>query len=725
MRRAVLALVISLASTTGIAAGGPAPAYPPATRGTVVDHYFGKAVPDAYRWMENSHDTALHKWVDAENALTNSYMTKNPIHHWFAKRLTELWNVPTEATPIPVEGGKIFFERNSGLLNQPVVFVQDSPSAKPRVLIDPNVISPDGSTALSRFIPSPDGKLLAYALAPGGGDWMDYHVLDVASGKPLRDVVRWLKSSGVAWTRDDRGFFYTRYPAPAKGNEINQETVRETVYYHALGTPQSADRLIYGRPDLAYWLIDPTVTENGRYLFVTLSHGSSRDTELYFADMGNPLKPDIAAPLKPLYDKNDAIYWLIDVRNDEAYLQTNLAAPRDRIVAAKLSDPNPAHWRTVVPEGNAVMQYATFAGPYIAVARIVDATSRFELYGTDGKSAGAIHLPELGTIVDLSGTQSSSFLYYNFSSFLYPTSTFRYDLRTGKTETVSEPTTKFDRSNYETKLVFYPSRDGTMVPMFILAAKNVKLDGSRPTMLYGYGGFDGTLTPIYKPAYSAWLELGGVFALSNPRGGDTYGEAWHRAGMLGNKQNVFDDFAWGAKYLIAKGYTSARHIGIQGRSNGGLLVGAEITEHPGLFGAAYAEHGVFDMLRYQRFSDGGLFVPELGSSDDAKAFKWLYAYSPLHNVKDGACYPPTLITTSWDDDRAVPMHSFKFAAALQHAQACSNPILLRTTGATAHSYMPTDQAIAQNADEWAFLGYYLGMTEASIPRTAPATIKGD
>lgn len=716
MRPTALALVIALAPGIAGAGGPPAPAYPPATRGAVVDHYFGTAVSDPYRWMENSNDPALHKWVDAENRLTQTYMTKNPIRPWFAKRLAELWNVPTQTAPAPVHGGRIFFERNSGLQNQPVVFAQDSFSAKPRALIDPNKISPDGSTALSRFIPSPDGKLLAYALSPGGSDLMTFYVVDVATGRKLPDAIRGMVASNVAWTNDDRGFFYPRYPELPKGSEMTQPSVQETVYYHALGTPQSSDQLIYARPDLAYWLLVPTLSDDGRYLFVTLNHGSSTSTELYVADMGNPLKPEVTAPLKPIYVKNDAAYDPIDVRNGELYLQTNLGAPRQRIVAARLSDPDPAHWRMVVPEGKAVMQYASFAGPYIVVGSFVDAASRLELYGTDGKPAGAIHLPELGTITDFAGNQGSDFLYYNFSSFLYPTSTYRYDVRTGKTDPISEPGTKFDRSKYVTKLIFYPSKDGTMVPMFVLAAKNLKLDGSHPTMLYGYGGFDGTLTPVFKPAYPVWLELGGVFALSNPRGGDTYGEAWHRAGMLGKKQNVFDDFAWGAKYLIAKGYTSASHIGIQGRSNGGLLVGAEITQHPELFGAAYAEHGVFDMLRYQRFSAGGFFVPELGSSDDAAAFQWLHAYSPLHNVRDGTCFPSTLITTSWDDDRAVPMHSFKFAAALQRAQSCSNPILLRTTGATAHSYMPTDQAIAQNADEWAFAGYYLGMTQASVPK---------
>jgi prolyl oligopeptidase len=716
MRPVAIVLFACLLSGMAGAGGVSEPEYPPAARGTVVDHYFGTAVPDPYRWMETSNDPDLHKWVDAETRLTQAYMAKNPIRPWFAKRLTELWNIPTQTTPEPVHGGRIFFERNSGLQNQPVVYVQDSPSAKPRQLIDPNKISPDGSTALSRFIPSPDGKLLAYALSPGGSDWMDYRVIDVATGKQLPDVVRWIKAANVAWTNDDKGFFYARYPEPPKGNEINEANVSETVYYHALGAPQSADRLIYARPDLAYWLIVPTVSEDGRYLFATLNQGSSTKTRLYLADMGDPLRPDVGAKLKSFYDKNDAAYDVIDVRKGELYLQTNLGAPRQKIVAAKLSDPDPTHWRTVVPEGKAVMQYAAFAGPHIAVDSIVDATSRLELYGTDGKGLGPVPLPALGTVTDISGIQRSDFLYYNFSSFLYPTSTYRYDVRSKKTDTISQPVTKFDRSKYETKLVFYPSKDGTMVPLFIVAAKNIRLDGSHPAMLYGYGGFDGTLTPIFKPAYPAWLEMGGVFALSNPRGGDTYGEAWHQAGMRDKKQNVFDDFAWGAKYLIAKGYTSAKHIGIQGRSNGGLLTGAELTQHPELFGAVYSEHPALDMLRYQHFSAGGLFVPELGSSDDPRAFKYLYAYSPLHNIKDGVCYPPTLITTSWDDDRAVPMHAFKFTAAMQRAQACTNPILLRTSGATAHSYMPTDQAIAQNADEWAFAGYYLGMTKASIPQ---------
>lgn len=689
---------------------------PVAPERPVIDDYFGTKVADPYRWMENSRDPFLHKWVDAENRWTEAYLARVPIRRWIGRRLTELWNFPGETTPQQVHGPRIFFERNTGLQNQSVLYVRDSPSARPRVLLDPNVISPDGSTALSNYFPSPDGRLLAYTLAPGGGDWMTVHVLDVSTGKPLKDEVRWLNASYVSWTNDDRGFFYFRYPPPPKENRINQELVHETVAYHVLGTSQAADRQVFARPGLPHAIIEGGVTEDGRYLFVTVNNGSANENELYVARLGDPLKPDIGAAPEPLYVKNDAAYQPIDVKDGVLYIQTNLGAPRWRIVAARLSDPDPARWRTVVPEGKGVLQAVGFAGRYLVVDSIVDAAGRLDLFETGGRPAGRLALPGFGTIMGLSGMQSSDRLYYGFSSYLTPTTTYCYNVRTGKTETVFSPRPKFDASKYETREVFYPSKDGTMVPMFILAGRKLRLDGSHPTILLGYGGFDSTLTPFFKPPYPVWLEMGGIFAVANMRGGDTYGEAWHRAGMLGKKQNVFDDFAWAAKYLIEKGYTSRQHLGIQGKSNGGLLVGASITQHPDLFGAAYVEHGVLDMLRYQYFSGGAFWAPEYGSSDNARAFHWLFPYSPLHNVRNGTCYPPTLITTSWDDDRVVPMHEFKFTAAMQRAQACANPVLLRTTGATAHSYMPTDQNIAQATDIWAFEGYNLGVTPASIPR---------
>jgi prolyl oligopeptidase len=688
----------------------PAPShYPPARRDNTVDHYFGTAVPAPYRWMENMQDPALHAWVEAENRFSDSYLAKIPLRDRIATRLTELWNHPTETTPIQIGGPRLFFRRNAGLQNQSVLYVRESASAAPRVLLDPNILSEDGSTALAGAWPSPDGKYLAYALSEGGSDWRIVRVMEVASGKLLPDVVRWLKFSNVAWTNDDKGFFYSRYPQPAAGNAISQEIVQESIYHHALGAAQSADRLIYSRPDLPHWIIEGSLGESGRYFFVTLVNGTGPQNELYIADLGDPLKPNIMAPLKPFYAKDDIILQPVEIKDDILYLQTNLDAPRQRIAAATLSDPVPAHWRTVVPEGKGVMQFSGIAGGRLVVDSQIDATSRVDLYDLNGKSDGSLPLPAPGTVYDLSARMDSSILYYNFTSFLYPTSIYRYDLRSKALSVEFQPHTGFDVSRYDTKQVSYPSRDGTKVPMFIVAPKNLKQDGVNPTILYGYGGFDITITPLYKPILPVWLEQGGVYAVANLRGGDTYGEAWHRAGMLGNKQNVFDDFAWAAKYLFANGYTSPKHLGIQGYSNGGLLTGASITERPQLFGAAYVGHGVLDMLRYQHFSGGALWGPEYGLSDDPKAFQWLHAYSPLHNVKDGTCYPPTLITTSWDDDRVVPMHEFKFAAALQHGQGCDNPILLRTTGGTAHSYMPTDKDIVQTADIWAFEGQALGM----------------
>ena len=708
-------LMIAILLAASVQASSVRP--PSAPEHPVIDDYFGTRVADPYRWMENSQDPALRKWVEAENRLTESWLAKIPLRRLMASRLKAIWNYPDQSTPEQVLGPRLFFERNTGLQNQSIQYVRDSASAGPRVLVDPNVISPDGSLAFAQGAPSPDGKLLAYALSPAGGDWMTVHVRDVATGKDLTDVLDWLKFSYVAWTNDDRGFFYERYPAPPKGKEISQQDVRQSLYYHRLGTPQSVDRLIYARSDRPDWYITADISEDGRTLFVVLNRGTAPENELYVADLGDPLKPNVAAPLKALYVKNNAMYSPIDVRNGELYLETDLGAPRRRIVAAKLDGPEPARWRTVVPEGKGVIESVGFAGGYLAVDTMTDAVSRFELYDTDGRLARRIALPEPGTVLGFSGLQGSDVLYYGFGSFLWPTSSYRYDLRTGKTETVFQPEMKFDPAKFETREVFYPSKDGTMVPMFILAAKSVKLDGSHPAILLGYGGFGDTYRPFFKRIYAAWLESGGIYAIANIGGGDTYGDAWHRAGMLGRKQNTFDDFAWAAKYLIEKGYTSAKHLGIQGKSNGGLLIGASITQNPALFGAAHIDRGVLDMLRYQRFSSGPGVVPEYGSSDDPRAFKWLYAYSPLQNVRQGTCYPPTLITTSWDDDRVVPMHSFKFAATLQRAQACANPVLLMTMEATAHSYMPTDKAIAQTADVLAFEGYNLGMTSASNSQT--------
>ncbi|HEX5961286.1 MAG TPA: prolyl oligopeptidase family serine peptidase [Rhodanobacteraceae bacterium] len=709
---AAMAVVVALPV---LAAASPANIeYPAAHKDKTVDTYFGTKVPAPYQWMEDLTDPRLRQWVDAENKLTDDYLAKIPVRGWIERRLTELWNYAKEGTPYQLKDGTLFFRRNSGLQNQSVVYVQ-APGGKPRVLLDPNKLSPDGSIALKGAAPSPDGKYYACALSEGGSDWESIHVMDVATGKELPVVIDWVKFSGISWTHDNKGFFYSRYPQPPKGEaRISHAVANQKLYYHTLGTPQSDDKLVYARPDLPHAFLGGEVSEDGRYLLVYVQNNAISKNQLYYADLGNPDQPDLGARIQPLYTKNDAMYSPIGHSGDTLYLQTTLDAPRGRIVATKFSDPAPARWRAVVPEQP---QGVVLAGATLADGRIMAnyqdvAKSNLRLYDTSGKLLDTLALPTLGTVGGISARNDSKTAYYAFTSYLYPTTIYRFDVADGKTQVYFKPDVKFDPAQYETKQVFYTSKDGTRVPMFIVAKKGLKLDGSHPTMLYAYGGFDVSVTPGFHPMLPVWLEMGGVYAVANLRGGGEYGEAWHHAGMLGNKQSVFDDFAWAAKYLIKNGYTSTQHLGIQGYSNGGLLTGASITQRPQLFGAAFIGHGVLDMLRYQDFSGGSFWVPEYGSSADQQAFGWLIKYSPLHNIHAGTCYPPTLITTSWDDDRVVPSHEFKFAAKIQQAQACDNPILLQTFGSTSHTYMPTDKEIRQEADVWAFQAYNLGITQA-------------
>jgi prolyl oligopeptidase len=692
-------------------------AYPTPHRDTTVDTYFGIKVAAPYQWMEDLNNKKLHQWVAAENKVANAYLAKIPVRGWIKKHLTKLWNYPKEGTPIQLENGMLFFRRNSGLQNQSVVYMQKSAKAKPRVLLDPNKLSANGQIALAFFVPSRNGKYIAYALSVGGSDWETIHVMNVKTGKKLPDTVNHVKFSGISWTQDGKGFFYSRYPAPPKSEEakIRQKVVNQKFYYHRLGTSQSDDKLVYAVPKHPEWNVGGGVSENGRYLFVFVENGTASKNMLYYADLGKPKKPNIGARLKPLYTKNDAEYSPIGVIGDTLYLQTTLNAPKGSIVAAKLNDPSPEDWRVIVPQAKGVLRNAALADGKILANYSIVAKSRLKLFGTKGKLLNTFKLPTLGTIRGVSARNDSKSVYYAFTSFLYPTTLYRYNIETGKTSTYFKPKVAFDPSFYQTKQVFYHSKDGTRVPMFIVVKKGIKLDDSHPTVLYGYGGFDITITPSFNPMLPVWLELGGVYAVPNLRGGGAYGQKWHKAGMLGNKQNVFDDFAWAAKYLIRKGYTSKAHLGIQGYSNGGLLTGASITERPKLFGAAYIGHGVLDMLRYQDFSGGALWAPKYGTSNIKKDFEWLIKYSPLQNVQKGTCYPPTFITTSWDDDRVVPSHEFKFTAKIQRAQGCTNPILLRTTGGTSHVYMPTDKQIAQTADVWAFEAYNLGITQTPEP----------
>ncbi|HEY1992160.1 MAG TPA: prolyl oligopeptidase family serine peptidase [Gammaproteobacteria bacterium] len=688
--------------------------YPAARRADTVDDYHGVKVPSPYGWMEDINSPEVAKWVEQENKLTFSYLDKIPERPWMQQRLKALWNYEKVSTPYRI-GGKLFFTRNTGLQNQSEVYVQGPQDATPALVMDPNALSPDGSVALLSWVPSTSARYFAYGLSQGGSDWEELHVRDLVTGKDTDDDIKWVKFSAASWTNDDKGFFYSRYPAPAAAKAIATEIKDQTLYYHVLGTPQSADRLIYARPDLPDWIVSGSVSEDGRYLYIVLSNGNDAQNELYYADLGDPKHPDISAAIKPLFTANDAQYQPLDEEGDTLFLQTSKDAPNRKVVSFTFSDPDPKHWKTVVPESKNSIESSFLVGGEIAVSYLVDAKSQVDLYSTDGQLKTQLKLPDLGTVGGFSGRNDTPELFYSFTSYLYPTSAFRLDLHDGSTSTFFKPKVPFDASPFETRQVFYTSKDGTKVPMFIVAKKGLKLDGKNPTLLYAYGGFDISITPSFNPILPVWLELGGVYAVPNLRGGGEYGEAWHSAGMFGKKQNVFDDYAWAAKYLVAQRYTSVKQLGISGYSNGGLLVGASITENPQLFGAAYGGAGVMDMLRYQKFSGGNLWASEYGSADDPKAFQWLHAYSPVQNVKPGTCYPPTLLTTADHDDRVVPSHTYKFGAALQAAQACDNPVLVRIETKTSHNYMPTDKRIAQTVDVWAFLAYSLGITAAPKP----------
>ena len=695
--------------STGYCAQPTALAYPVAHRDKIVNDYFGTKVPAPYQWMENLSDPRLTPWIAAENALTDNYLAGLKLRATFYTDLTKLWNYPKQTSPLQ-RGPYLFYRRNSGIQNQSVLYVQRGATGTPHVLIDPNSFSHHGNLALAAYEPSPNGQYVAYALSKGGSDWQTIHVLDVATGKTLSHPVRWVKFSDISWTHNSKGFFYSRYPQPPKGKAIAQRLENQALYYHQLGQSQSQDRLIYHRPDLKEWVINGDVSENGRYLFITLAFHTTRN-ELYIASLGNPNHPKLGAKIRPLFIKDDASYTPIGTEGDSVFVQTDLNAPLGRVVAVDIYHPAPADWRVVVPQqNNAVLDSAHMADGKILVHRMVVDKARLDLYSTGGHLIGPIKLPDqTGTVGGISARNTKKHVYFGFTSFLRPGEIARYNVATGKETVFFRPNVPFNPAHYTVRQVFYPSTGGVKVPMFIVARKGVVLNGKNPTILYGYGGFDVTIPPYFSPSIATWLRLGGVYALANLRGGGVYGQAWHQAGMLQHKQNVFDDFANAAHYLINQHYTTSPHLGIMGYSNGGLLTGASVTEHPHLFGAVYIGHGVLDMLRFEKFSGGEYWISEYGTATKAKDFKWLYAYSPLQNLHKGVCYPPTMITTSTDDDRVVPSNAYKFAAQMQRDQSCPNPILLHTALHTSHIYMPVHKHLRHDADNWGFMGHALGM----------------
>jgi prolyl oligopeptidase len=682
--------------------------YPETRRDAVVDDYFGTKVPAPYRWLEDENSPAVREWVNAENAVTFKYLATIPLREPFRRRLTELWNYEKVSVPRRV-AGRLFYSKNSGLQNQSPLYEQASLTATPREILDPNTLSPDGSIALATTSVSDDGRYLVYGLSQGGSDFEQLHMRSLADGRDLPDTVHWVKFSRISWTKDGGGFFYSRFPAPAAGQALRAAALNQKLYYHLVGTPDSADRLIFERPDLPDWYINGGTTEDGRFLFITLVRGTETRNEIFYADLGDPHRPNLSAPIRPLFTANDAEYRVLGNLGDTIFVLTTNDAPNRRVISLVLPDTARGRWRTVVPSGPNVIESALLAGGRLVVQYLVDVKSRIRMFATDGRAIGDVPLPGIGTVGGLSGRADTPELFYSFTSFLQPTTVFHYDFRTGRSTPFQPPHVAFDPSGYETKQVFYRSKDGTRIPMFITAKKGLARDGRNPTVLYAYGGFDISVTPAFSPVVAVWLEHGGVYAVPNLRGGGEYGEAWHRAGMLDRKQNVFDDFIAAAEYLIRERYTSPAHLAIHGYSNGGLLVGATMVQRPDLFAAAYAGAGVMDMLRYQRFSAGVGWVPEYGSSDDSTQFRYLIKYSPVQNVKPGTCYPATIVTTADHDDRVVPSHSYKFIAALQAHQACDRPVIIRVETETSHGYMPTDKRIAQLADVWAFTGWNVGM----------------
>ena len=686
--------------------------YPAAKRDTLNSNYFGTLVPTPYQWMEDQSATEITAWVEAENKLTFEYLDKIPLRNTIKERLTKLWNYERVGVPtLSSCSGPLFYSKNSGLQNQSPVFMQKSINAKASLILDPNDLSPDGSIAMADYSPSSDAHYLCYALSQGGSDWQELHVKDLITGTDLADTVRWVKFSGISWTNDNQGFFYSRFPEPAKGTMLTSEAIGQQLCYHKLGTNQSEDKKIYDLKESPGWYVGGGVTEDGSYLIIYISKGTDPKNKLYAVDLHDPQNPDLSAPVKPVFDKSDAEYSVLGNVGTTLYMQTTLNAPHRKIVSFDINFPDTKQWREIVPEQKNVIESSGLIAGRVLAQYLEDAKSKVEIYSLNGRHVDVLQLPGIGTVAGLSGRFDAPDLFFAFTSFLYPTTVFHYDFDSKKQTAFQPPHVDFKADDFETRQVFYNSKDGTRIPMFITLKKGTKLDSNNPTILYAYGGFNISMLPFFSTATAIWLEMGGIYAVPNLRGGGEYGEAWHEAGMKGKKQNVFDDFIAAAEYLIKEKYASASKIGIEGASNGGLLIGAVETQRPDLFGAAHAAVGVMDMLRYQKFSAGVGWVPEYGSSDDSTEFQYLIKYSPLHNIKSAVEYPPTLVTTADHDDRVVPSHSYKFTAEMQHAQSGGHPILIRVETQTSHGYMPTDKRIAQSTDILTFMAHNLGINK--------------
>jgi len=710
MHLRTFAAVMTALLITAAAVGAPIE-YPKTKKVEQVDDYHGTKVADPYRWLETDVRTSkdVADWVAAENKITFDYLGTIPEREPIRKQLTTLWNYEKFSTPFK-RGGHYFFSKNNGLQNQFVFYTVDKWGDTPRVLLDPNSWSKDGTVALGGVAISDDAKYAAYSTSEAGSDWQVIKVVEVPSGKPLPDEIKWVKFSGIAWTNDDKGFFYSRFPAVEAGKAYQSLNRDQKVYYHRLGTPQSDDPVVYENAEHPEWNHDADVSEDGRYLIINTTSGTASRNQVHIKDLQDPY----AMPVT-LVGKIENDYSFVGNDGPVLYFRTDLKAPKGRLISIDLRNPAPENWKELIPEGEAKLQSVTYSGHRLVADYLSDAHSDIRIYDTAGKLVRNVALDGIGSAFGFGGRSDDNETFYSFSSYATPPSVYRYDIATGEKSLVFRAKVSMNPAGYEVKQVFYTSKDGTKVPMFISYKKGLKLDGNNPTLLYAYGGFDISLTPSFSISRLTWMNMGGVYAVANLRGGGEYGEAWHEAGTKLHKQNVFDDFIAAAEYLIKNNYTKPAKLAVQGGSNGGLLIGAVETQRPDLFGATLPAVGVMDMLRFNQFTAGRYWVDDYGSSANADEFKALYAYSPYHNIKPGTKYPATLITTADTDDRVVPGHSFKFAAAIQEAQAGPAPVLIRIETRAGHGGgKPTSKLIEETTDEIAFLVKNLGM---KLPKT--------
>lgn len=697
----IIALFVLLPAFRGAAEDRKqAVVYPVTPTCDQVDDYFDTKVQDPYRWLENENDEKVKKWIDEQNKVTEAYLSRIPYREKIFRRLLEVYNYPRYTSPFRV-GKYYFFSRNDGLQDQSVIYIQEGLTGKPEIFLDPNKLSKDGTVAARLAGASKDDRYIAYTRSEAGSDWREIHIMEVETKKELPDVIRWLKFSAVSWF--GAGFFYARYDEPEKGKELTAENVFQKVFYHRLGDPQEKDTLIYEDPIHPKRYHRTYVTEDQKYLVLDITEGT-HGNEIYVKDLAN--KEAKFLPLVTGFANNNNVIENID---DKFIALTDCDAPHKRVVLIDSKNPAKDRWVTVIPEKPEVIQAARSAGGRLFVHYLKDACTRIYRHSRGGELETEIALPTLGSAAGFAGEKEDNILFYVFNSYTYPTTIYKYDIAANKSEVFREAEIKFNPLDYETKQVFYKSKDETNIPMFIVHRKGLLLDGSHPLYLYGYGGFNASGTPGFDTSLIILLENGGIYAEANIRGGGEYGEEWHKAGMLLNKQNVFDDFIAAAEYLIREKYTTKDKLAIAGSSNGGLLVGACMTQRPDLFRVALPAVGVMDMLRYHKFTVGWGWAVEYGSSDKEEHFKNLYAYSPLHNIKGGTAYPATLVTTADHDDRVVPAHSYKFIAALQAGHKGENPVLIRVYPRSGHGSSNLTRAIEKDADAWAFMFANMGI----------------